>query len=128
MIEEDVEEQVPAPGPWRAVDLDGTLAHYDEWRGLDHVGEPVPRMLERVRDWLIAGHDVRILTARVAVNAHQSPAQAYAARRAIEAWCEQHLGRRLPVTATKDMGMVELWDDRAVQVIPNTGARVDGAP
>jgi len=23
--------------------------------------------------------------------------------------------------------MLELWDDRAVQVIPNTGRRVDGA-
>ena len=26
----------------------------------------------------------------------------------------------------KDYGMVELWDDRAVQVKPNTGERVDG--
>jgi hypothetical protein len=27
----------------------------------------------------------------------------------------------LEVTNAKDMDMIELWDDRAVQVIPNTG-------
>jgi hypothetical protein len=32
----------------------------------------------------------------------------------------------LPVTNCKDLNMVELWDDRAVQVVPNTGQRADG--
>lgn len=27
-----------------------------------------------------------------------------------------------------DFAMVELWDDRCVQVIPNTGKRADGKP
>jgi hypothetical protein len=44
---------------------------------------------------------------------------------AIGDWCEEHIGVRLPITCTKDYGMVELWDDRAVQVIPNTGDRAD---
>ncbi len=26
---------------WYAVDLDGTLAFYDEWRGADHIGAPI---------------------------------------------------------------------------------------
>ena len=42
-------------------------------------------------------------------------------------WCQAHLGRVLPVTCVKDFGMVELWDDRAVQVVPNDGRRVDEA-
>ena len=25
---------------WIGVDLDGTLAHYDKWRGVEHVGDP----------------------------------------------------------------------------------------
>ena len=37
------------PGPkgrkWIAVDLDGTLAIYDKWRGRDHIGEPVPEII-----------------------------------------------------------------------------------
>jgi len=53
---------------WMAVDLDGTLAHYDRWRGIEHVGEPVPLMLERVQAWLAEGKTVKVFTARVAVE------------------------------------------------------------
>ena len=35
-------------------------------------------------------------------------------------------GEVLPVTNCKDFGMIELWDDRAVQVVFNTGIRADG--
>jgi hypothetical protein len=103
-------------GGWIGVDLDGTLAHYDRWRGAEHIGRPVRRMRIRVVDWLAAGRDVRIFTAR--------KEESYPA---IRAWCRRHLGRELPITNQKDYGMVELWDDRAVQVIPNTGRRADGA-
>lgn len=41
--------------------------------------------------------------------------------RAIRAWCLLHVGRELEVTATKDYGMIALWDDRAVHVVENTG-------
>ena len=34
---------------WIGVDLDGTLAMYDGWVGVSHIGEPVPAMLQRVR-------------------------------------------------------------------------------
>ena len=40
---------------WVGVDLDGTLAQYDGWKGVDHIGDPVPKMLERVRNWLADG-------------------------------------------------------------------------
>jgi hypothetical protein len=39
-------------------------------------------------------------------------------------WCQKHIGQRLEVTCTKDYGMIELWDDRAVQVVANTGITV----
>jgi hypothetical protein len=32
----------------------------------------------------------------------------------------------LPVTNVKTFDIIEIWDDRAVQVIPNTGLRADG--
>ena len=103
---------------WVGIDLDGTLAHYDHvWRGPDVIGEPVPPMVDRVKAMLEEGVDVRIFTARVGGTA----AEAAAARPHIEAWCAEHLGRVLPVTDTKDYGMYELWDDRAVQVVENTG-------
>jgi hypothetical protein len=111
---------------WIGVDLDGTLAQYDTWRGADHVGAPVLPMLDRVKAWLAAGRDVRIFTARVAGLRHDDY-EALRSKDAIDAWCLEHVGQRLRVTNEKDYGMVELWDDRAVQVIPNTGQRADGA-
>lgn len=112
---------------WVAVDLDGTLAHYSDWND-GEVGEPIEPMLARVKRWLSEGRDVRIFTARVAeTRLHTAQGVidgrkfAREQRRKIEAWCVKHLGRRLPVTATKDFQTVEIWDDRAVRVISNTG-------
>lgn len=48
---------------WIGVDLDGTLAYYDIAQG-DAIGEPVPLMLARVKTWIAAGIEVRIVTAR----------------------------------------------------------------
>lgn len=103
---------------WIGVDLDGTLAHYDRWCGPASIGEPVPTMVARVCYWLKLGREVRIFTARVGP---QPNGEDVIARKAIEAWCEKHLGQVLPVTATKDFRMVELWDDRCVTVEANTG-------
>lgn len=105
---------------WIGVDLDGTLAVYGEWQGADHIGAPVPLMVDRINEWLARGVEVRIFTARVAFDADGS------VRKIIEDWCLAHIGRVLPVTNVKDYGMVELWDDRCVRVIPNTGQRCCG--
>ena len=104
---------------WIGVDLDGTLAHYEGWVGVTHIGDPVPAMVERVLRWIEQGRDVRIFTARVS-----RPEQEKEARRLIEAWCREHIGCVLPITNVKDTKMIELWDDRAVQVVPNTGEPV----
>lgn len=117
---------------WIGVDLDGTLAYFDHWRGNEHIGEPIPLMAARVRAWLEQGIEVRIMTARVgphgAAYDDGTPIDPFfvpKARRAIERWCEKHFGRKLPVTCEKDFQMIEIWDDRAVQVVPNNGLRVD---
>lgn len=104
--------------PWIGVDLDGTLAHYDGWKGVEHIGEPIPAMVERVKRWLEQGRNVRIFTARVCGDDGRD---LFAVRRIIEAWCVQHIGRVLPITNVKDYDMMGLWDDRAVRVEKNTG-------
>lgn len=109
---------------WIGVDLDGTLAHYDGWRGVAHIGEPVPDMLDRVRRWVASGIDVRVFTARVGRVHSESESErndGYLAKQHIEEWLIKHLGQKLPVTCVKDFGMIELWDDRCVRVIVNTG-------
>lgn len=115
------------PNGWIGVDLDRTLAHYDAWQGEEHIGEPIPAMLARVKVWLEQGVEVRIFTARVS-NTPERGRSIEAITAIIQDWCEKHVGVRLPVTNAKDYGMIELWDDRAVQVEPNTGIRSDGKP
>lgn len=106
---------------WIGVDLDGTLAKYDHWRGIEHIGEPIDPMVYRVKQWLAQGREVRIFTARVA----DTDTNNLIIVQTIDKWCLEHIGVKLPVTNVKDFEMVELWDDRAVQVYPNTGVRVD---
>jgi hypothetical protein len=118
---------------WIGVDLDGTLAKYEVWNG-GQIGAPVAPMVERVKRWIAEGVEVRIFTARVGFGAGYSEESGRSddqkftdeQRALIEAWCEQHIGQKLPVTAIKDFRMIELWDDRAVQVVVNTGKRADG--
>ena len=102
---------------WIGVDLDGTLAEYYGWKGPGDIGKPIEVMVLRVLRWLAKGKVVKIFTARAFLPSQIPP---------VKAWCKEHLGCELPVTCVKDFGMYELWDDRAVQVIPNTGERVDG--
>lgn len=128
------------PKGWIGVDLDGTLALYDEKHGMDPIGEPIPKMLIRVQCWLESGQEVRIFTARVYPLSDIGkelvlPALEQTSSRIvfainqvalIRAWCQKHFGQILPITCKKDFMMIQLWDDRAVQVIPNTGDRADG--
>jgi hypothetical protein len=48
---------------WIGVDLDGTLAHYDVWKGPEHIGDQVVNMLERIKTWIENGNRVKIFTA-----------------------------------------------------------------
>lgn len=111
---------------WIGVDLDGTLAEYHGWQGELHVGAPIPRMVARVKAWLADGKTVKIVTARVSTgNNDRSSSTIDEIRSAIETWCKVHIGAKLEVTCCKDFGMIELWDDRCIQVVPNTGLTME---
>jgi len=99
---------------WIGVDLDGTLAEYHGW-GDGKIGRPIPIMLNRVKEWLANGNTVKIFTAR-ATDGDQTSI--------IHEWLKENGLPILEITATKDFRMIELWDDRCVQVIPNTGIPV----
>ena len=113
---------------WYGFDLDCTLAFYDHWRGETHIGEPIVRMVEKVKELIAEGHEVKIFTARVAEaekNKDDSIHDVAIVIKTIEEWCEKHIGQKLPVTNKKDFGMIALYDDRAVQVLPNQGLEVE---
>jgi hypothetical protein len=113
---------------WIGIDLDGTLAEdCQSAEDVRRIRPPIPAMLARVKGWLAEGKDVRIFTARVGCCGESSAIAcddeifATEQRLLIEDWCLTHLGRILPVTATKDFLCLEIWDDRAVQVVTGTG-------
>ncbi len=76
-------------------------------------------MVKRVKEMLAAGIEVRIFTARASSS---DPVVIGT----IQDWCEKHVGSRLIVTNVKDYDMIHIYDDRAIQIIPNTGHRADG--
>lgn len=107
-----------AQEPWIGVDLDGTLAEYSGLQGHEHIGKPVPAMLQLVKEWLADDIKVKIFTARVSGDKAESERARYYIKKWLEDECEI---TNIEVTCIKDYYMVELYDDRAVQVEFNTG-------
>lgn len=143
---------------WIGFDLDGTLAKYDGWKGLDHIGDPVEPMVERIKKLHERGVKVKILTARVAPrmlgDTHASGCKCGHCEEAaakgpylqeqyiadlgddgntrkrtasefIQNWCWKNLGFVPEITHEKNHLMLELYDDRVKQVVPNTGEIVE---
>lgn len=102
-----------------AVDLDGTLAHWDPEEEYDptKIGKPVPAMVERVKDWIAQGNEVVIFTARVGDSG---------AFPHIHAWLRKQGLPELKITNKKSREIAEIWDDRAVAVERNTGKVLGG--
>lgn len=121
---------------WIGVDLDGTLAQYDKFVAVDHIGAPVPGMVDFVKRLLDDGEDVRIFTARIApaTLAYNKSSQEELEDElnkvvtAIVVWSHTNIGRMLPIAHSKDFMMKALYDDRCIQIIPNEGRRADGLP
>lgn len=125
---------------WIGVDLDGTLARYDGWKGAGHIGEPIAPIVDLVKRALEKGDEVRIFTARcwpiliarpgdkefphMPVEGLDMERRLQEALNAIwltQLWCKEHIGQELTITCVKDFQMVALYDDRAWHVVPNTG-------
>jgi len=100
-----------------AVDLDATLAEYHGWKGIEHIGPPIPLMVRRVQDWIKSGKQVVIFTARISRHGDE-------ATKHIEEWCIKHIGKKLKVTNIKDPSFEAMYDDRAYHVVPNTGVSI----
>ncbi len=135
---------------WYGFDLDGTLAKYDGWKGIDHIGEPVKPMVELIRRMHDEGKVVKIMTARVApkkkpetrpnpyyghvpdyIRANASECkrlygyEQWPAKMFIVDWCFRNLGFAPEIVYQKDHLMLELYDDRVKQVVPNEGWLVE---
>ena len=136
---------------WYGFDLDGTLAQYDGWKGIDHIGMPVYPIANMLRRMHESGKKVKIVTARVAPRENpetkpnpwwvehltiESPDKTpwrmekdtYTALEFIKDWCWTWLHFVPEITHQKDHLMVWMLDDRTVQIKPNTGLVVGKMP
>ena len=108
---------------WIGVDLDGTLAKWEDGQDINTIGDPVPSMVDRIQKWNSSGKCVKIMTARVSPIQPNGCSPTFVKQQydLITQWCLKHLKLKLQITHEKDYGMVELWDDRVVPVEHNTG-------
>jgi len=106
-----------------ALDLDGTLAYYDGWKGDDHIGEPISRMVNKLYGWIEKGYKVTLFTARV--SSRDLDQNAYALHH-ITKWFSKHDLPQLDVTSNKLKSFTHFVDDRAIAVITNTGKTIGG--
>lgn len=96
-----------------ATDLDKTLAYQSgDQTDSDAIGPPIPEMQKRVMGWIDEGKKVKILSARASNPKKISQ---------IKAWLLKNGFPSLEATNIKEPEMIELYDDKAVAVIPNTG-------
>lgn len=109
-----------------AVDLDATMAEYNHGDlqkfGL-RIGPPIPEMIEKIKQEIAQGTAVFIFTARISPGdrSFQQELEATQSFLLIAEWCQKTFGTLLPITDVKSRNWEEIWDDRARQVIPNTG-------
>ena len=108
-----------ATDKWLAVDLDGTLAVYDGWKGEDHIGDLVLPIAEKIKQRVNDGWKVAIFTARVSGQASEAAHAKYI----IWEWLgDNKIAHFIScITAVKGKHFTEFWDDRAIAVAKNHG-------
>ena len=107
---------------WIGCDLDGTLAKCDGWKGWQYIGEPVEKMVLKLKSYMDRGLTVKIWTARCSkVSLARSNITFDQMSKVIQDWTEKVFGQRLEVVTEKDCDMLFCFDDSIMQVEPNTG-------
>ena len=107
-----------------AVDFDGTLVIEVPPPA---IGKPVEEMVKKVKDELAQGTQVFIFSARVNPDGHNYEA-ALAATEAvliIADFCREQFNMLLPITHEKLSIYDAIYDDKAIQIIKNTGVSLD---
>ena len=110
------------PQTWVGIDLDGVLARHYWGDGIEQddliIGEPIPEMVQRVREIMAEGWEIRIFTAR---GAWATTLERRAIQWKIDEWCLSVFGQTFKITNAKDPACHAIYDDLAFRVIRNTG-------
>lgn len=109
---------------WWGFDIDKTIAVDEGGTRGGVIGAPIKSLIRRMKYYIRTGRKVNIVTARV------HPSEPDAAMQ--HAVVRQFLGENftpmeallIDIRCDKDRSMIELFDDRVAQVIPNKGILV----
>ena len=100
------------------LDLDGVLARYDGWKGIDHIGEPIPGAVEFTKE-LASRYEVVIYTTRCKGRMFDRNERPEFLAGIVKNWLDKHgfayheidIGQGKPIAAA-------YVDDRAVACCP----------
>lgn len=115
-----------------AIDLDGCLARYTGWKGISHIGEPLPGARDACWDLYSSGHQLFVYSCRTSQHCHEelsspttnpdghSPAGlTRLAINAVRSWLAHNGFPPLTVYAGHGKPEADLYlDDRALTVAP----------
>lgn len=100
-----------------AVDVDGVLAQYDEWKGLDHIGDPIPGAVKFTKD-LGEHFDVIIFTTRCCEEIN-GPEKAPLLVNRVRRWLNKHGFHFDHIWSEKGKPLaVAFIDDRGIRCEP----------
>jgi hypothetical protein len=102
-----------------AIDLDGTLAEYNTWEGVYHIGPPVEKMVDIILKHISDGDTCIIFTSRLS-----DEVEAPTVRHVIRAWLKQWNLPYMESTAIKRKEFKIFYDDRARRIAQNQGVRI----
>lgn len=89
------------------VDLDDTLAEYTPGMNIFKIGKPIPKVVDKVKQWLLEGHTITIFTARLSLFMEETRTGFIKLRgyhylvNEIDEWCKKHIGQEFEITCVK---------------------------
>jgi len=99
------------------VDLDGVLAQYDGWKGVEYIGEPIQGAVEFIKDLVGTGCQVLIHTTRCTAKVNPYPRSFLEGM--VRSWMRKHHFPRCDIYTGQGKPLAAAYvDDRAVVCKP----------
>lgn len=99
------------------VDLDGVLAQYDGWKGVDHIGDPIPGAVDFTKELSQLG-DVVIFTTRCNPEVNK-PSAVHLLVNRVREWLDRHGFEYADIYAGTGKPIASAYiDDRAIRCRP----------
>ena len=116
--EKDKKKKQQNVKPWVGFGLDGAAARFDDYFGIDFIGEPISPIIALIKDYLSKGTRVKIFTNRISHDDEEVNRRAAAY---IRRWCVEHIGQELEITNKIDLNTICIYDINVKEVVLNTG-------